>query len=101
MILKMHQRDGKVLVSVCDKELIDQVFEENGIKLDLNSDFYKGEEKTAEEVGDIIRNADYVNLVGPKAVEIGLKEGVIEKDKIIYIQGIQHAQAVIEHEEGE
>ncbi len=101
MILKIHPKDGRVLVSVCDKEFIGHVFEENGIKLDLTSDFYRGEEKTSEETGDIIRNADYVNLVGPKAVEIGLKEGVIDKEKVIYVQGIPHAQAVIEQDDQE
>lgn len=98
MLLKLHQRNGKVLVSVCDSELIGKVFEEKDIRLDLTSDFYKGEEKSSEEIGDIIRNADYINLVGKKSVEIGLKEEIIEKENIIYIQGIPHAQAVITQE---
>ncbi len=99
MIVKIHQKDDKTLITVCDKELIGKVIEEGDVKLDLASIFYQGEEKTEEETGDLLRNADYIHLVGKKAIAIGLNEGIIERDKIIYITGIPYAQAVIEQKE--
>ena len=48
--------------------------------------------------GDIIRNSDLVNLVGEKSVNLGLKEGVIEKQNIIKIKNILHAQAIVLHD---
>ena len=51
-----------------------------------------------DEVGDLMRNADIVNLAGPKAVALGLQEEVITQDHVITIAGIPHAQAVISHD---
>jgi len=99
MLVKHHTKDGRDIVAVCDKELIDRKFEENGKQLDLTSEFYKGEEKDEMEIGDIIRNADIVNLVGKRAVDLGLAEEVISKENVIMIDGIPHAQAVLIQEE--
>ncbi|MEM4247108.1 MAG: DUF424 family protein [Candidatus Woesearchaeota archaeon] len=98
MIVKVHKRESRTVVAVCDSDLLGRKFEENGRQLDLTSDFYKGEERDEKEVGDIIRNADIVNLVGQNAVKLGLQEEVITQDHVITIAGIPHAQAVITHE---
>ena len=96
MIVKVHKNaEGKEIAAVCDEELIGKKFEEGKRQLDLTSDFYKGEIKSAEETGDIIRNAYTVNLVGEKSVGLALKEGIIQEGHVIKIAGIPHAQAVL------
>ena len=98
MIAKTHKKDEKILVAVCDDKLLGKKFEEGNLQLDLTTDFYNGERLSAQEVGDLVRNADCVNLVGEEAVKLGLEEGVIEEKHIIKINGIPHAQATIIHE---
>lgn len=98
MIVKIHKREDRAILAVCDSDLIGRVFTEGDRQLDLTSDFYKGEERDDKDVGDLMRNADIVNLVGPKAVAIGIQEEVITQDHVITIAGIPHAQAVIMHE---
>ncbi len=97
VLVKVHKREGKILVAVCDADLIGRSFEEGQHQLDLTGDFYKGEEKTDAEAGDIIRNADHVNLVGEKSVSLGIQEEVIEESNVQRVQGIPHAQAAIVH----
>lgn len=96
MIVKVHKREGRTVVAVCDSDLIGKKFEEGDRQLDLTSDFYAGEERDEKEVGDLIRNADIVNLVGEEAVRLGLEEEVITQDQIIKIDGVPHAQSVQE-----
>jgi len=98
MLVKIHKRDDRTIVAVCDENLIGQKFEESGKQLDLTADFYQGEVRSALETGDLIRNADMVNLVGEESVKIGLEEGVIDESQVIRINDIPHAQAVIVHE---
>lgn len=98
ILLKLHKKDGKTLAAVCDIELIGKKFEENGKQLDLTGDFFKGEERDEQEIGDIIRNADMVNLVGERAIKLGLQEEVIDNGHIIVIKGIPHAQAILLHD---
>jgi hypothetical protein len=98
MIVKIHKRDERTIVAVCDSDLLGRKFVDGERQLDLSSDFYKGDERDEKDVGDLIRNADIVNLAGPKAVAIGLQEEVITQDHVITIAGIPHAQAVIMHD---
>jgi hypothetical protein len=98
MIVKIHKREDRTVLAVCDTELVGQKYVDGDRQLDLTSDFYKGEERSDQEVGDLIRNADIVNLVGKNAVKLGLQEEVITQDHVVVIAGIPHAQAVVIHE---
>ncbi len=98
VIVKIHKREDRTIVAVCDSDLIGRKFTEGERQLDLTADFYKGDERDGKDVGDIIRNADMVNLVGQESVKLGLQEEVITQDHVITIDGIPHAQAIIGHE---
>lgn len=99
MIVKIHKKNNRTIVAVCDKDILGRKFEQDDLQLDLASDFYAGAEMDEKEAGDLIRNADIINLAGRNSVKIGLEEGVIEESHIIEIAGIPHAQAVIDHKE--
>ena len=98
MIVKVHKKMNKTVVAVCDDDLLGKKFEEGELQLDLTSDFYKGEKMDEKDIGDLLRNANAINLVGEKSVKLGIAEGVIEEDHVMKIAGILHAQAVIVHE---
>ena len=96
MIVKVHKTpEGKTLIAACDDDLLGNVYEENGKQLDLSSDFYNGNKMNDKEAGDLIRNADMVNLVGENAVKIGVEEEVIDKDNVLKVSDIPFAQGVV------
>ncbi len=97
MLVKLHKKESRTIISVCDKELLGQLFEENGKQLDLRGDFYKGEERDVQEIGDLMRNADGINLVGDKSITLGIQEGVIDTEQVMKVKGIPHAQAALIH----
>ncbi len=100
MLAKVHtNKDRKILVAVADSDLVGKRFDEGQLQLDLTGEFYKGEEKSAEEIGDLLRNADLVNLVGEEAVRLGLNEEVIEEQAIRRVQGVPFAQGILVKEE--
>ena len=95
MIIKEHITSGrKLILTVCDKEIIGKKFETPDLKLDLSSDFYKGEEKTENEIVKLFPAAYMINLVGQKSVELGLKSKIISKKDLVYIKNIPYVQAV-------
>ncbi|MBN2112007.1 DUF424 family protein [Candidatus Woesearchaeota archaeon] len=98
MILKLHKKDERIVAAVCDSNLLGKKIEEGKAQLDLASDFYNGEEKDDLTVGDTIRNADSVNLVGENAVKLGIEEGIIDPGHVKKIGGVPYAQAVVVHE---
>lgn len=98
VLVKLHKKDGRIVAAVCDADLLGKKFEEGASQLDLTGDFYRGDEKDDAEAGDIIRNADHVNLVGARSVKLGVQEGVIEESGIRTVAGVPHAQAIVVHD---
>jgi hypothetical protein len=94
MIVKIHKTpDGRIILAVCDSEILGKKFEEKGLQLDLSSDFFKGNEMKEEEIISLFKKAYIVNLNGEKAVKLGVREGVVSE--VIRIKGIPHAEGVV------
>ena len=96
MIVKIHERKEGSVICVVDKELLGKKFEEDDLQLDLNSDFYKGEEKLADEIGDLLRNAYGVNLVGEMTIRLAIEEGIIVAEVVKKIAGIPYYQGTLD-----
>ncbi len=88
-----------VLLVVTDKNLIGKVVEERSVRLDLSSIFYKGEEKTEEEVCSLISGARDIHLTGRCALALGRELRLIDERCILRVRGIPHAE-VIQSERG-
>ncbi|MBW3014901.1 DUF424 family protein [Candidatus Woesearchaeota archaeon] len=100
MIVKKHvTHEGKVIIAICDSDLLGKKFEQDDLQLDLTSDFYNGEEKTESEIKEIIKEAYLLNIIGKKSIQFFLNLGIIDKDHIIKISGVPHAQAMIIRED--
>lgn len=85
----------RYVVAVSDKELIGKIYYEGNIQLDIKESFYKGEEKTPEEVAEILRDMKMedatFNIVGSKSVDIALREGIISEEQVGEVQGVPFA----------
>lgn len=92
MYLKIHERQNRKIIAVCDKELIGKTFEEKDLQLKVSEHFYKGSILPQEEIIKILKAADNINLVGKKTIELALKNNIISKENIIKIKGVPHAQ---------
>lgn len=95
LVVKVHTKNERTIVAVCDKDLVGTLIEDGDVQLDLRSDFFAGDEMDLKEVGDLVRNADGVNLVGDEAVKVGLQEDVIDESHIMKVDGTPYAQAVV------
>ena len=80
------------VVSVCDTNLVGKTFTEGELELKVSEQFYKGEEKTVEEVSELIKEAKNLTLVGEESINLAEKIGILEKDNVLVIDGIPHAQ---------
>tara|TARA_B100000315_G_C14143324_1_gene392314 strand:+ start:109 stop:414 length:306 start_codon:yes stop_codon:yes gene_type:complete len=96
MLVKIHKnKEGQSIAAICDKYLIGKVITEKDRQLDLNSNFFKGEEKTVDMISDIMRNADIIHVVGEKSVGVALKEELLDEQEVKSIQGVPHAEIII------
>jgi len=83
--IKCH-RNG--VVSLCDTNIIGKSFEDKNLRLDITERFYKGEEKSEEEILAILQKANNLNIVGKRSVMLALRANIITKEGIRYIKKI-------------
>lgn len=100
MLAKVHKNiEGKVILALCDKELIRKKFVEGDLQLDLTSDFYMGEEKSLDKIKKMINGVNVINAVGENSIKFLKELKLIDEDKIIKIAGVPHAEVVIVSED--
>ncbi|NLI62221.1 MAG: DUF424 family protein [Methanosarcinaceae archaeon] len=91
LYIKIHERDKNILIAVCDKELIGTKLKYKKREIEISESFYKGEEKTTEEICNILKNATNVNIMGEKSINCAINAGIIDSNFVIYIENVPHA----------
>ncbi len=89
----------RVIITLCDKELLGKCFEEGELLLDVKENFFGGKHLPKEEISNLLQ--DYAkedakfNIVGEKSVHLALEEGLINEEGIKRIQGIPFSLVLI------
>ncbi len=97
MIVKEHiTQEGKLILAICDSDLLGKKFEEGDRQLDLTSQFYKGIEMTEEEVLKLLPKASSMDIAGKKSIAFAEKYNLIDPARIMYIKKIPHAQCAFD-----
>jgi uncharacterized protein len=88
ILVKFHED----VVALCDSDLIGKEFEEGDRYLKVSEVFFKGEEISEDDLRKIFKGVDNLNIVGKEVVDFALKEGFINEEDVILIQGVPHVQ---------
>jgi uncharacterized protein len=96
--IKIHS-SYRIVVAVCDSELIGKKFEEGIRQLDLRESFYKDKEMNEE---DAIKTIEYqmkedatFNIVGKKSIGVALKAQLITSKQVDKIAEIPFALTLL------
>ncbi len=90
---KLHRSGKDVLLAVCDSEILGKSFSQGDLRIEAKKDFYGGKE-IGEEVIELFDKATIVNLLGEKIVSLAARKKKIEKENIIRVGGVSHAQII-------
>ncbi|CAG0981518.1 MAG: hypothetical protein MPEBLZ_02320 [Candidatus Methanoperedens nitroreducens] len=94
MYMKRYDTDGKLIVAVCDTDILGKKFKEGKLVLKLEESFYKGEEVCENEVKEALSCANIANIAGKRSIACAVECGCVDPDTVIFIDGIPHAQMV-------
>ncbi len=93
MHLKIHKISGcDTIVAACDAALIGQTLTCPQCDIVVDASFYGEETATEEEIIRALRSAANANIIGEKVCDAAVRAGIIDKDAIILIGDIPHAQ---------
>ncbi len=93
--MKVYKVKGETLVAVCDSEIVGRTFREGELKIEVKESFYGTDEVGEEEVKRALRRATIANLTGKRTVELAIKLGIVDRDRVLRIGECLHAQMVV------
>lgn len=93
--MKIYRVRGEVLVAVCDADIVGKVFREGNLKIEVKEEFYGTEEFEEKEVEEALKRATIANITGKMAVELAIRIGIVDKDRVLRIENCPHAQMVL------
>ncbi len=91
---RIHRHPAEVLLAVCDEEVLGHTFSEGDLRITVGEGFYGGDLIEEEELRTRMGTFTIINIVGNRAVDIAVAEGIVDPDAVIVIGGVKHAQAV-------
>jgi hypothetical protein len=98
MLVKIHSSYRRI-VAICDNDLLGKRFEEGKKAVEIKESFFKGEEKTEEEILSIIEESAgedaTFNIIGKDSVNVALKAGLVQPEGIIKIQDVPIALVLL------
>ncbi len=93
--LKVHESDGERILAACDENLLGRKFSEKDLQIEVKDSFYGNTLANLETLEEEITKATIVNLTGNKVVEFAIKKNFVEKQNILKISKVKHAQIVV------
>ncbi|MEK6901599.1 MAG: DUF424 family protein, partial [Nanoarchaeota archaeon] len=65
------------------------------VQLDFTKAFYQGKEESKEKIKQLMLEARHLHLSGKQAVNLGIEMGFVNKNKILLVKGIPHAEVIV------
>ncbi|MFQ6065190.1 MAG: DUF424 domain-containing protein [Candidatus Bathyarchaeia archaeon] len=84
----------RVLLAVCDAELLGKVLKDGKIRFEVRRDFYDGLKMSVDEAVDLMEQCTIVNMIGRNIVKKAVERGLVHREAVLDISGVPHAQIV-------
>ena len=92
MILNERDTPKGLLVSVCDRDILGETFENGAVSLTVEPEFYDGERVDNDRVVESLAKAQVANLIGVNAVDLAIEYGFVDEAHVLEVDGTKHAQ---------
>ncbi|MFW9972091.1 MAG: DUF424 domain-containing protein [Candidatus Odinarchaeota archaeon] len=89
--LKVHSKHDFETIACCDEELLDQVYREGNLKIEISRQFFGGHLIELNDAILILRESTCFNIVGENIIKSAVEGGLLPKEGVRYINGVPMA----------
>ncbi len=89
--LKIHIMGDIETIACCDEELLNQVYKEGNLRIEISSQFFKGRLIDLEEAIFILKQTSYFNIVGEKIIKSAIDCKLLPAEGVRFINGVPMA----------
>ena len=92
--IKLWKQSKRVLLAICDENILGKTLTHGNIVFQVREEFYKGSLVSVQEAVDLIEKSTVVNMIGQSIVKEAVAKGLVHPDAVLKINGVPHAQIV-------
>lgn len=91
---KIFKQGNDTLLAVADSSILGKILKQNGITLEVKCDFYHERIANENKIIELVKSATIVNAIGNKIINLLLNNNLIDKNSVLWIEGVPHAQII-------
>jgi len=95
VFLKIHNRSEIETVACCDEDLLNKVFKEGNLRIEISDHFFGGNLINLDDAINILKQAAYFNIIGDVIINKAIESQVLPKEGIRKINGIPMAMKMM------
>ncbi len=88
------ETEDHVVLAVCDKNLLGKLLEDEKMSFKVSESFYGTQSIQKDELLKKAKKSTIINAVGGDVVSFLIENGFFDQEKILKIDGVDHAQMV-------
>ena len=89
--LKIHCRDETETVACCDEQLLNKVFKEGNLRIEISKHYFGGNLVNLEDAIEILGEATSFNIVGENIINEAINCKLLPKEGVRVINGVPMA----------
>jgi hypothetical protein len=89
--LKVHIKNDMETIACCDEELLNQVYKEGNLKIEISNQFFGGKLIDLEDAILILKDATCFNIVGEQIINKAIDCKLISIEGVRSINGVPMA----------
>jgi len=93
--LKIHRHNDMETIACCDEALLNQIFTEGNLRLEIASTFFGGDLLAIDKAIEILREAAYFNIVGENITNMAIVQKILPKEGVRKINNIPMAMKMM------
>ena len=91
-VYKSYKKGNERLMAIADAAIVGKEFSEKELQITVSDDFYHERECNEKEALKLIKESTIINAVGNNIISIIVNNKIAEKENILYIGEVAHAQ---------
>ena len=91
---RIFKQADDILLAISDSNIVGEILKEKDLEMKVSEDFYSEKFCDDNKAITLIKNSTIVNAIGKNIINLMLKEKLIEKENILKINGVPHAQII-------
>ena len=91
VFIKIHVKNEIETVAACDEELLNQVFKEGNLRIEISNRFFGGTLVQLEDAVHILKQSTCFNIIGENIINKAIDNQLLPKEGVRFISGVPMA----------